>query len=130
MGSWDYMPWDNDTAADWFGDLMEDSPFVAKVVETLNQNVEECRDEIRAAASILVMLGRVYIWPIEDYDKHLQLAISKLQELLDKTELGKDDTFRWQIENEIKVLDARMNKKELNDDKDFDDWWRDWAVQN
>jgi hypothetical protein len=41
--------------------------------------VEEYAGQIRAAAYMLVALGRVYIWPINDLDRHLRLAIEKLE---------------------------------------------------
>jgi len=43
------------------------------------KRLEEHAPEIRAAAFVLVGLGRNYIWPVEDLDRHLALAIAKLE---------------------------------------------------
>ncbi len=81
MGAWGTAAWDNDGAADWFGDMFDATGLAKYVEETLERDVEDYREEIRAAAYLLVALGRVYIWPIDDLDNHLVLAISKLEEI-------------------------------------------------
>ena len=63
MGAWEHGPWDNDSAADWYGRLFEEIQLAAKVEETLNADPEEYADKIRAAAALLIMLGRTYVWP-------------------------------------------------------------------
>ena len=42
-------------------------------VENPLRNLERAIEEIRAAAAILIMLGRTYIWPINDLDRHCSL---------------------------------------------------------
>ncbi len=80
MGAWGNAAWDNDDAADWFGDLFTATKLAARVEKALNtKDVEEYAGKIRAAAYMLVALGRVYIWPVEDLDRHLTLAIQKLE---------------------------------------------------
>jgi hypothetical protein len=80
MGAWGTTAWDNDDAADWFADLFEKTKLAKRVEKTLQKkDVEEYANEIRAAAHVLVALGRVYIWPIDDLDRHLCLAIEKLE---------------------------------------------------
>lgn len=81
MGTWADAPWDNDEAADWFGDLFEETKLAERVAATLVLDIDEHHREIRAAASLLIFLGRVYVWPVEVLDQHLELAASKLEEM-------------------------------------------------
>ena len=82
MGAWGVAPWDSDSAADWYGDLFDELPLAAKVEETLKADPEEYAEEIRAAAALLIMLGRTYIWPVDDMDRHLELAIAQMEKVL------------------------------------------------
>jgi hypothetical protein len=81
MGTWAEAPWDNDHAADWFGDLFEETQLAERVAETLRLDVKDHHQEIRAAAALLLFLGRVHVWPIKHLDDHLQLAAAKLDEM-------------------------------------------------
>jgi len=82
MGAWGNAPWDNDDAADWFGELFDSTKLAKRVEKALKKkDVEEYAGQIRAAAYVLVCLGRVYIWPTDDLDGHLRLAIRKLEEI-------------------------------------------------
>ncbi len=64
MGAWATAAWDNDGAADWFGDMFDATGLANYVRETLQRDVEEYDEEVRAAAYMVVALGRVYMWPI------------------------------------------------------------------
>ena len=127
LGAWDRSPWDNDSAADWFGDLFDEIPLAQKVEETLNLDPQEHHEDIRAAAAILIMLGRTYIWPIDDIDRHLQLAISRLEQLRDLyVELGGDD-WRDTLDDEIAILKSRFsNSKEsqTTQPRGWENFWR------
>jgi hypothetical protein len=80
MGAWGNAAWDNDDAADWFADLFTATKLAQRVEKALKtKDVEEYAGKIRAAAYVLVALGRVYIWPVADLDRHLRLAIEKLE---------------------------------------------------
>ena len=82
MGAWGEAAWDNDAAADWYGDLFDRTKLAKRVEKTLKKkDVEEWADEIRAAAYLLVTLGRVYIWPIDDLERHLAAAVAKLEKI-------------------------------------------------
>ncbi len=82
MGAWGTAAWDNVNAADWFGDLFAATKLAQRVEKALKtKDVEECAGKIRAAAYALVVLGRVYIWPVDDLDRHLRLAIEKLEDI-------------------------------------------------
>jgi hypothetical protein len=77
MGAWGKLPWDNDGAADWFGELFEKTKLAEGVEDTLGPDVDS-HEEIGAAASVLLFLGRVSIWPVHDLDRHLTLAADRL----------------------------------------------------
>lgn len=105
MGTWGPAAWDNDSAADWFGDMFDATKLAAHVEETLLLDPEEDADEIRAAAYMLVALGRNYIWPIDDLDRHLALAIEKLEAI---KLLYAEEDFETTINDEIAQLKARL----------------------
>jgi hypothetical protein len=108
MGTWGPAAWDNDSAADWFADTFEKTKLREYVEETLNQDAEESPEEIRAAAYILVALGRNYIWPIDSLDKHLTFAIEKLESI--KVIYAEEfPDFETTIDEEIEKLRSELN---------------------
>ncbi len=108
MGAWGMSPWENDGAADWFGDLLEELPLAQRVEAALKLEASEHHEEIRAAVALLIMLGRTYIWPVGDLDRHLRLAIARLEELRPLyEELGGQD-WTEALDGEIAVLRARL----------------------
>ena len=95
MGAWGKAPWDNDDAADWFGDLFAATKLADRVETTLKmEDVEEYAGRIRAAAYLLVALGRVYVWPVTDLDRHLRLAIEKLEAISSLPDYEGDPALR------------------------------------
>jgi hypothetical protein len=106
MGAWGSAPWDNDLAADWFGELMEATQLARHVEKTLKiRDLEEYSPEIRAAAYVLIALGHNYIWPVDDLDRHLKLAISKLKAMRKLA----DYEGMPEIDQEIAVLRSRLD---------------------
>lgn len=79
MGAWGREPWDNDSAADWFGDLWEDVPIVDRVLSALDGPEGE---EALAAVWLCTELCRVYVWPIDRYGETLDHAIAAADRLL------------------------------------------------
>jgi hypothetical protein len=110
MSAWATAAWDNDSAADWFGDMFDATGLAKYVEETLERDVEEYHEEVRAAAYLVVALGRVYIWPINDLDNHLALAISKLEEIKALETYQEVPDFVKAIDEEIAVLKSRLKK--------------------
>jgi HEAT repeat protein len=106
MGAWGSAPWDNDPAADWFAELFEATKLARRVEKTLNRqrDLEEYAPDMRAAAYVLVALGRNYIWPVEDLDRHLTLAIAKLEAI---RELA-DYEGMPEVDDEITLLRSRL----------------------
>jgi hypothetical protein len=110
MGAWATAAWDNDGAADWFGDMFDATSLANYVRETLQRDVEEYDEEVRAAAYMVVALGRVYIWPIDDLDNDLALAIAKLEEIKALENYQEVPDFVKAIDEEIAVLKSRLKK--------------------
>jgi hypothetical protein len=115
MGSWGVKPHESDAAADWFGDLWDQFPVPAKVEETLKLDVEDCHEEIRAAAHVLLQLGNNYIWPVDSIDRHCDLAARRLEEIKALEEYAGDE-FQAQLQQEIDTLRSRISKKFKRDD--------------
>ena len=110
MGTWGFAPWDSDSAADWYGDLFDAIPLAAKVEEALKSDPEEYADEIRAASALLVMLGRTYVWPIDDVDRHLDLAISQMEKV--QAVYEDEPEFATAVAEEVAVLKSRRANDE------------------
>ena len=109
MGCWGVKPYENDGAADWFGDLWDELPIPKKVEETLNLDVQDFHEEIRAAAYVLLQLGETFCWPVEDIDRHCELAATRLEEML-QMEIYEDEAFQTGLKQEIATLRARTSK--------------------
>ncbi|WP_206026375.1 hypothetical protein [Roseimicrobium sp. ORNL1] len=82
MGDWGNLPWDNDSAADWFGDLFDETKLANRVEATLKLDAKDSPEEVRAAAAMVLLLGHTYVWPIDKLDEHLTLAADRLEEIL------------------------------------------------
>jgi uncharacterized protein DUF4259 len=112
MGAWGVAPWDNDGAADWYGDMFDATKLARHVERTLKRDPEDAHEEIRAAAYVLVVLGRVYIWPVDDLDRHLGLAISRLEAIKALDVYQEAPDFVSAIDEEITVLQSRLRSKD------------------
>ena len=113
MGAWGKRPWDNDIAADWFGNMMDATGLAEYVEKTLRQELDNddpgfAADEIRAAVTVLIMLGHIYVWPGDMLENHLKLAISRLEEILP---LENSIGIQEELRAEISVLEARLDRK-------------------
>lgn len=96
MGAWGEKPYDNDSAADWFGDVL--SPVSDKVEELLQRPVDETHyAEYRAAAWLLTKIGRNYVYDVNRREDHL----SKLHDRLQTIRADQDWIDGWQDEKEI-----------------------------
>lgn len=108
MGAWGKLPWENDGAADWFGELFDKTKLAQQVENTLKLDVEESQEEIRAAASVLLFLGRDYVWPVDDIDRHLALAADQLQAMSGLPEIAESPEMLEEIRSEIGELRSRV----------------------
>ena len=107
MGVWGTNPWDNDSAADWFGDMFESTKLAEHVERTLESDAEECHEEIRAAAHVLALMCRTYIWPVDDIDRHLALGVARLTEI-QKLGIYEEPEFAEALSTEIAALTERQ----------------------
>jgi hypothetical protein len=114
MGDWGHAPYDNDYAADWYGVLFEKTRLAEYVEAALMQDPASAPDDVRAAAFVLVQLGRVYIWPGNDLVRHLQLAIQKLEAIRELDDFREVDGYVAAIDDEIATLRARLQSMRDN----------------
>src|SRR2546423_1508969 len=110
MGAWAVTAWDNDGAAVWFGALFDATGLAKYVEETLGRDVAAHQEEVRAAAYIVVALGRVYIWPIHALDNPLTLAITKLEQIKALEVYQDVPDLLKAIDEEIAQLKSRLKK--------------------
>lgn len=101
MGMWAYAPWDNDEAADWFGDLMDQTKIREAWLEGIRQDPIDSPGVVRAAGALFLMLGRVYIWPIQTFDEDLELAISSLSRVSECSDYKEAPELIELLRNEI-----------------------------
>jgi len=114
MGTWGTAAWENDGAADWFAELFEKSKLAARVERMLRKkDVEEYHEEIRAAAHVVVALGRNFVWPIEVLDDHLQLAIDQLEAIKAMEEYADEGPMTSAIDADIAELRARLTPENV-----------------
>jgi hypothetical protein len=129
MGTWDRLPWDNDAAADWFAELFEKTKLAKHVEDTLKLEVENSHDEIRAAASVLLFLGRNYVWPVHDLDRHLALAADRLEQVSRVAEIAESPELVEEIPAEVQELRSRIktNGPAQPTSTQTRKWWQFWT---
>jgi len=130
MGTWDKLPWDNDGAADWFDDLFDKTKLAKHVEDTLKLDVANSYQEIRAAAAVLLFLGRDYIWPVQDLDRHLLLAADKLEEINRLDEVAESGELVSEIQSEIRELRSRVKAQGPSQSAPASPkrWWQFWGA--
>jgi hypothetical protein len=121
MGTWGSLPWDNDAAADWFGNVFDKTKLAKHVENALKLDAEDGYEEIRAAATVVLLLCHNYVWPVDDIDRHLELAVARLEELSGLDECQEDPDTLAQIQAEIAVLKARI---ESSGEFGHPKWWQ------
>ena len=109
MGRWGLEPWANDSAADWFDAMFQLTGLATHVEQTLNLRLDEYSDEVRAAAHIVLMLAEYYTWPIESRQRCVELAITRLQEIVEEMA---DPNLETAIQAEIDALQLRSKRVE------------------
>ena len=123
---WDFKPWDNDGAADWYGDLMDNTQVRKHWLEGINEDPSDDPDVVRAAAGLFVMLGRVYIWPIDHYDQDLELTIAQLKRVKENDEYKELPELIEIIDSELTELQSRVKGKQKKDQTPSKPWWKLW----
>ena len=107
MGMWAFAPWDNDEAADWYGDLMDRTKLRDAWLDGINEDPTESPGVVRAAGALFVMLGRVYIWPIKTFDEDLERTIAALSRVVESDEYQEAPELIALIDQEIEELRSR-----------------------
>jgi len=129
MGMWAYAPWDNDGAADWYGDLMDRTKLRDAWLEGINQDPTESPDVVRAAACLFVMLGRVYVWPIKNYDDDLEKTIDALTRVSACDEYRELPELIALIGHELAELKSRRKQDKsttTGTQAQGKPWWKFW----
>lgn len=107
MGAFGTRPYDNDTAADWFGKVL--APVSDSIEELLNRPVEEDNyDEYRAAAWLLIKIGRNFVYDINRRNDHLSRLHTRLQIIRD--DQGWMDCWTDDIKGEMDELIQQMQR--------------------
>jgi hypothetical protein len=129
MGAWDRLPWDNDGAADWFEGVFAKTKLASLVEDTLNGDVANSHEEIRAAACVLLFLGRVYIWPVRDLNRHLTLAAARLEEIARLDVIEESPELVEEINAEIQELRSRIKTSDASQTPPATPrkWWQFWT---
>lgn len=105
MGAWGEDPEDNDIAADWFDSTLRVlMPAIEKGLESMEPEV------VRAAALLVQLLGRVYVYPVDKFEDHVQSAIDALQEILADgewiNEWNSPESIHSSLKDQINALTA------------------------
>lgn len=113
MGMWGYEAWDNDGAADWFCNLMDNTDFRKHWLPAISHTDEDAFEEIRAAIWVFVQLGRTYIWPIDHIDDDLELAIKACDLVLNNEDLIDEvPDYLEKVKQDRETLIARRQPSE------------------
>jgi hypothetical protein len=124
MGDWGTAPWQNDSAADWFMNMMDATGLAKYVQHTLRQEIDDddpgaTADQIRAAAAVLLLLGHHHVWSGDDLVDDLKLAIARLEKIL---AMDYGISCSEQIRAEIAALKSRLEENALNRPERIK-WW-------
>lgn len=103
MSAWGPGAWENDTAADWLGEVIERAALAKEIDQILKLDLQDNHELIRAAASLLHVLGQPFIWPSEHRDRQRKLAASKLRLMLERNIL-QDEATRDLAREELEKL--------------------------
>jgi hypothetical protein len=124
MGDWGYAPWDNDYAADWYGVLMERTRLREFWLDGIERNPEDNDYVVRAAAALFLMLGRIYIWPVENYDDDLEKTIAALSRVAELEDVKELPELVNSIEQELVELKSRRKEHRLSSASQQKPWWK------
>ena len=109
MGAWGEGPLDNDSSADWFGDLMEKTKLPDHVEKALRS---DRYPDVRAAAWLLEKIGFTFVYDADELDNHLKLAIERLRSIRSDDDWinGWTDSavIKRELDKQIEMLELRV----------------------
>ena len=129
MGMWAYAPWDNDEAADWFGEFMDRTNLRTEWLKGISADPEESPGVVRAAAAVFVMLGRVYVWPVKSLAEDLELAIAALSKVAESGEYEESPELITAVGQELAELKSRRKPAAGQPSASSElakPWWKLW----
>ena len=129
MGMWAFRHWDNDEAADWYGEVMDRTRLRDVWLKGISQAPNESPDTVRAASALFVMLGRVYIWPIKHFDEDLERTIAALTAVAECDEYKEITELKELIAIELDELKSRRKSSAASPTPSLAQsrpWWRFW----
>jgi hypothetical protein len=119
MGAWNLTPWGNDKAVEWFNDFFKATQahsFVEKVLYEMEVTGSN-HEQVRAAISVILFLGRPEIWPIDSWHATVEMAIKRLDEIMQLPLIKNDPDFIEKIQEEKIVLKTRLETDLSLDEK-------------
>lgn len=127
MSTHGYAPWENDSAADWLAELMDQTNIAELIRTKLEEPVTEMSfEEIRAAAGMLLLIGQTYIWPIETIEGDLLLAAAKLKEC---QKFYTEESFKNLVNTESTLLHMRAINALLEEQQEpTARIWKQWLT--
>ena len=112
MGAWGYTSVENDAGLDEIALLFEKSDLAEHIRQSLQQDVRECSDEIRATAFLVYVLAKNQLWQHESLREITALAISRLNCML-KNEFYSNVNFMGEVIHLINQLREVEPKRSL-----------------
>ena len=122
MGRWGIFHEDSDDAADWFDELLERTGLPEIIEETLSlEDVVENHEAIRAAAYVVSFFARPFMWPTDAINPHLELAIRRLEEMLQSPEWlslseGGDPEYVAKVRDELDFLRSILKSSKVEEE--------------
>ena len=108
MGAWGIEPTANDSAADWLEHLFDALPLARYVEESLHGDPQLDIDEIRIAAYLVCTLSEAGLWPHEQTQRQVPLAVSKLESAL-MQRVFRNPHLIAAVRNEVRRLQSVLN---------------------
>ncbi len=103
MGNWGFLPLENDAALDWNADLFQANQLEGRVKASLELDIQEQPEAVRAAAHLVGVLVSNGIWPDDSKAKFIDLAADRLSQMLAE-EVFTNVGFVAAIRSEIRLL--------------------------
>ncbi len=145
MNQPDLIPWHNEAASKWISETVCWSKMAKLVQGTLQMEPNKFPHQIRAAAAVVIMIGRKGMWPesndllsVVDIIALARRKLTQVKQLYSvqsrqNPSLSGDKTYKailQTIGDEIKILEARIADPPLElSDQPPDSWADFWSVE-